>query len=280
VYFLGCLFFTLLCDRPSLIVMSNIESFPSRSYDSFSSWWRSLFRPMLLMSVALHALILAIPLPSTPEAKPEEKPEESVQLSSLVASPTPKPAASPVAKKAAPKPLPKAASTIPALIARPRPIPNPVATRTPAATPAPPAPVSPSPEFDPSELQAALQASLQGTEGTTGLKPFPGVFDQPLAFYSSEEDTEPLAGITAMQWFDNMRADSVFAKLQDNYQPRGFTFDPIGEYGGGQIYELKTAKGQTVSFINVVPGKGGASTVVITWEYDPNSPPTVPPAAQ
>ena len=233
---------------------------------------------MLLMSVALHALILAIPLPSTPEAKPEEKPKESVQLSSLVASPTPKPAASPVAKKAAPKPPTKAASTVPVPIARSRPVPNPVAPRTPAATPAAtPAPtpaVSPSPEFDLSELQADLQASLQGLEGTTGLAPFPGVFVQPLKFYASEEpDAQILPGITNMQWFNNMRADSVFAKLQENYQPRGFTFDPIGDYGGGQMYELKTAEGEIINFINVVPGKGGISTVVITWEYDPNSPP-------
>jgi len=223
------------------------------------------------MSVALHALILAIPLPSTPEAKPEEKPEESVQLSSLVASPTPKPAASPVAKKAAPKPLPKAASTVPALIARPRPIPNPVAPRTPAATPAPTASVSPSPEFDPSELQADFQDSLQNTEGSLGFPPSPEAFDEPNAFYSSVEDEERRAGITAMQWFNDI-ADTVFTKLQENYQPSGFTFEPIDDYGGGKMYELKTAEGQTVNFINVVPAKGGASTVVITWEYDPNSP--------
>ena len=237
---------------------------------------------MLLMSVALHALILAIPLPSTPEAKPEEKPEESVQLSSLVASPTPKPAASPVAKKAAPKPPTKAASTVPVPIARSRPVPNPVAPRTPAATPAPTASVSPSPEFDPSAAQADFQVSLQGTEGNTGLPPYPGTFRQPLAFYSSAEpDAERLAGITDMQWFNDMSADSVFTKLQENYQPSGLTFEPIGDYGGGKMYELKTAEGQTVNFINVVPGKGGISTVVITWEYNPNSPPpTVPPAAQ
>lgn len=244
---------------------------------------------MLLMSVALHGLVLAIPMPSTPEvsaeaeAEAEAEPEERIQLSSLVASPQPKPVASPVAKQAAPKALPKPASALPAPIARPRPNPIPNPRPLPpspspvmaAVTPAPVASVSPAPPFDPSALQADLQNSLQGTEGNTGLQPFPGVFEQPLKFYASEEpDAERLPGITDMQWFNNMRAESVFAKLQENYQPLGFTFNSVGEYGGGQVYELKTSAGQTVRFINVVPGKGGISTVVITWDHDPNLPPT------
>jgi len=233
------------------------------------------------MSVALHALILAIPLPSTPEAKPEEKPEESVQLSSLVASPTPKPAASPVAKKAAPKPPTKAASTVPVPIARSRPVPNPVAPRTPAATPAPTASVSPSPEFDSSAAQADFQESLSKIPGAIESPPSPRVFRQPDDFYSPGEDEELLAGIIKMQWVNDMPAASVLAELQESARLRGFTFDSIGDYGGGQVYELKTAEGETIYFVNVVPGKGGASTVVVTWEYDPNSPPpTVPPAVQ
>lgn len=240
---------------------------------------------MLLMSVALHVLVLAIPMPSPSEAPPEAEmePEENIQLSSLVASPKPKSVASPVAKQATPAAPPKPASSLPAPIARPQP--NPVPKPLPltpspapvmaAAIPTPAASVSPTPPFDPSPLQADLQASLQDTEGNTGLAPFPGVFAQPLKFYGSEEpDAEPLPGIANMQWFNNLRAESVFAKLQQNYQPRGFTFNSIGEYGGGQVYELKTSEGQTVNFINVVPGKGGISTVVITWNYDPNSPPT------
>lgn len=242
---------------------------------------------MLLMSVALHALVLAMPIPSTPEAPPEAEtePEESIQLSSLVASPKPKPVSSPVAKQAAPKAPPQRASALPAPIARPKPnpVPNPVPnplTPSPSpvvatATPAPVASVSPAPPFDPSALQADLQDILQGTEGNTGLAPFPGVFVQPLKFYASEEpDAALLPGIANMQWFNNMRAESVFAKLQQNYGPLGVTFNSIGEYGGGQVYELKTGEGQTVIFINVVPGKGGISTVVVTWSYDPNSPPT------
>lgn len=275
--------------------MSNpesIESLYSRSHDRSAPLWRFLFRPMLFASLALHALVLSVPLPSTseavPEAEAEPEPEESIQLSSLVASPVPKPVASPLVQPA-PTALPKPVSVAPSLIARPRsnPVPNPAPLRTPSPSPlaaaASPAPtvapsstasVPPSPVFDPSGLQADLQASLQGTEGNTGLQPFPGVFVEPLKFYVSEEpDAEQLPGITTMQWFNNMQADSVFAKLQDNYQSRGFTFNPLEDYGGGKVYALKTAEGQTISFINVVPGKGGASTVVVTWEYDPNSPP-------
>lgn len=240
---------------------------------------------MLLASLALHALVLSVPLPSTLEAAPEAEaePEESIQLSSLVASPTPKPVASPVLQ-AAPTAPPKPASTVPAPVARlrPNPVPNPVPLRTQspspiAATVSSPSAVTPSsppPVFDPSPLQANLQTSLEGIEGNTGFPPYPGVFDDPLKFYVSEEaEADTLPGITAMQWFNNMQTDSVFAKLQDNYQSNGLTFNPLGDYGGGKVYELKTAEGQTVSFINVVPGKGNASAVVITWEYDPNSPP-------
>ncbi len=205
-----------------------------------------------------------------------------------MASPIPKPVASPVVQPV-PTALPKPASVAPPPIARPRPnpVPNPAPLQTPApaplaaaasptptVTPSPTSSVSPSPAFDPSGLQADLQASLQGTEGNTGLQPFPGVFAEPLKFYASEDpDAEQLPGITAMQWFNNMRPDSVFAELQDNYQSGGFTFNPLDDYGGGKVYELKTAEGQTISFINVVPGKGGISTVVVTWQYDPNSPP-------
>ncbi len=76
-----------------------------------------------------------------------------------------------------------------------------------------------------------------------------------------------------MQWFNNLRSEEVFSRLQDNYGARGFTFEDIGEYGGGRVYELKTPEGEVVDIVNVVPGKGNISTVVITWEFDPNAPP-------
>ena len=77
-----------------------------------------------------------------------------------------------------------------------------------------------------------------------------------------------------MQWFNDLRAEEVFNRLQENYGDRGFTFEAIGEYGGGQVYALKTSEGAVVDIVNVVPGKGNISTVVITWEFDPNSPPS------
>lgn len=130
--------------------------------------------------------------------------------------------------------------------------------------------------FDPSALQEELQASLQGIQGSTGLQPFPGVFRDPESFYVSEDPEELMPGIRSMQWFNDLRAEEVFSRLQENYGTRGFTFEEIGQYGGGRVYELKTPEGEVVDIVNVVPGKGNASTVVITWEADPNAPAAEP----
>ena len=46
------------------------------------------------------------------------------------------------------------------------------------------------------------------------------------------------------------------------------------DYGGGPVYEIKTADGEPVFYANAVPSKsGGSSTVLFLWTYNPNSPP-------
>lgn len=181
------------------------------------------FRPMLVASVALHALVLMMPIASDPEpaAEPEETPEETVQLSSLAAlrqppRPAPQPAPpvrpSPVAMVARPTPvLPKRTNPVPPVtpVVTPTPVATPTPAATPAATPSPQASATPSlepaaalpqeptpltpadpllPAFDPQGLQAEFAQSLTSVQGAIALPPPPDYFDQPERYFTALPD--------------------------------------------------------------------------------------------
>ncbi|HEY9648502.1 MAG TPA: hypothetical protein V6C88_19135 [Chroococcidiopsis sp.] len=233
---------------------------------------RFLYPGVVLGSVVVHSVVLMLPMASSPEAPPEEEEEvDIVQLAPLVKAPPTPPTPSPAPSAIAPSPRPTPAA------ATPRPQTTPIA----AATPTPPAPtpsVSPAPSetpavpFDPSAYQDQFFAGMQGIQGNIGVQPYPGAVDEPLAFFTSaENDGVPLPGIVGMQWFNDRKPDEVYPSLERSYQG-SLTFNPLGDYGGGSLYEAKTPTNDTAFFLNIVPGRGGASTIVVTWSHNPTQP--------
>lgn len=246
---------------------------------------------MFLISVFLHGTLLSIPMPSEPELIPEPEPEESVEIIQLSAltvrspQPSPKPSAQPLPSATQPvaqrpQPQPVSPTAPPPVTATPSPTPeaspSPVAAAPepqPSAPASAPADLAPPPEFDPTSQRTAFASSIQGDLGN--LQPDPYMLENPEFYFVEPDnrDSEILPGISAMQWF-NKKPDEVGTNLQANYGAEGYIFNEIPDgYGEGMLYELQTAEGQTFAYLNLAPGKGGASTIVVTWDFNPNEPP-------
>ncbi|GAB4378998.1 MAG: hypothetical protein Kow00121_32080 [Elainellaceae cyanobacterium] len=124
---------------------------------------------MLLASIALHGLVLLIPIPETPDAVAEEEPpeEETIDLAALAAlsqlpSPTPSPVPAPEAVVPTPAPLPSPSVVpVPVPVPVPAPVADPVAAPTPAPTPEPVAAATPTPTPAPVETPAPVPEAFQ-----------------------------------------------------------------------------------------------------------------------
>ncbi|WAL59620.1 hypothetical protein [Thermocoleostomius sinensis] len=111
---------------------------------------------MLVASLALHGLVLLVPIPSEPESVAEEEPpeEETIDLASLNAlienpsalpTPTPTPTPEAIVPTPSPVPVPTPAAVIPSPVPVPVPVPVPIPEPTPEITPEPTPEVSPEP---------------------------------------------------------------------------------------------------------------------------------------
>ena len=219
-----------------------------------------LFHPMTLISLILHGIILSLPLlPPAQKAEPAPKKEkeEKISLTSLLppnaakpkVAPAPKPAAT-----AAPKPAITAAAP-PPISAPAAPLPVAAPSPAPSAAPAPP------PSVD------------LGGSGSVGLCPNPQSFDaQQIGYFFADPanpDSAPVAGIVKIDW-KNTPPDKVQTDLQALATAQKLTLQAIGNFGGAPLFSLKTAQGQVALYASLVPGKGGASTMLVTWSGDPN----------
>lgn len=267
--------------------------------------WRILYCPMLIVSLLLHTAVLFLPLPAKPEPVAEaEETENSVEvsLSSLIAPQTAPPTPQDVARPS-PPPQPQIAAPPVQQIAQPI-YTSPKAPQE-SVSQAPETPSSELPEaptetattqtlpqttipaapvetpFDPLPNQEAFAASLGGLEGSLPFLPQPSALSDPEYFFATPDDnnSDLLPGISHMQWLNDQQADDVFSTLQAQSQQTGVQFVEVPEgYGGGSLYELQNDEGQTFFYVNIVPGKGGVSTILVTWNYDPNQPPPDPTA--
>jgi hypothetical protein len=131
-------------------------------------------RPMLLVSITLHGLLLAIPMPPKPKPEAPKKEPEQVKITQIpTIPPAPRPSVRPsprpsplVRQSPRPKPTPiRRPSTIPPITqARtiPRPQPQPSPQQTPQQTPSPTAqqtPPPPTPEQTPSPAPDSTPSS-------------------------------------------------------------------------------------------------------------------------
>lgn len=123
-------------------------------------------------------------------------------------------------------------------------------------------------------LQSALGDGLGRGDGDFSAKP--ERFDHPNLFFSSlggtdekgfEINAEPRQGVDAMLVTLQGTPDTVYNSLKSELASKQFQVQPVGQYGGGNVYLVK--KGSTSLYLNLVPVKGQAGAIAVTWTIDP-----------
>lgn len=261
-------------------------------------WLRKLlFHPMLYLSVLLHGLVFAIPgNPNPEEPEEEEVVEEEEAMVSLFApaeEAAPEPPADEESEPPPPEPEPEPEPA-------PQPEPTPVSDPTPepqATAPAEPAPApedepegeseeestpesepeeEPPPEFNPLVPRQQFVSGLANvgdnqTARNNSVPRLPRFYEEGEAFF---KDDSFRYGIdqSSIQWFNDAKPNEIFQAIQNAYEGSGTEFIPAGSYGEGPLYEIVTPDGQRFGFLNLAPGLGGASTILLIWELDPRVP--------
>ncbi|WP_439342010.1 hypothetical protein [Vacuolonema iberomarrocanum] len=273
--------------------------------------WVKFFRPMLLISILLHGLVLMVPV-SSEEVLEEEEVEEDVELEdeemiglSALQAPPPAPEPEPVATPTpAPNPTP-AFTPIPQ--ANPAPAPQPTPEPEPSPEPTPEATPTPDEtefaagggeEEDPTgsledvgeEVAASrndLVSSLGAMPGVLAFGPDSGYFVESAPenyftvseFDDSKDDSIWRPGVIGVDWYNQgtaLRAEEVISRLGNQFRESGAVMEEIPE-GYGDVPLFRIAKdGQDLLFLSVVPSAGNSSTVVVQWDRNPNLPPENP----
>ncbi len=212
---------------------------------------RVLIRPMLFLSLGLHALLLLLPLPGERELEPEPEPEllPEEQTIKVVPAPnlaagkplTPKPTSpSPVAKPTRPAAPPRSSPTPPPIVASqpPPPVsdqPTPAASPRPSEPAAPPSPPaidlnSPSPEPIPPE--AAPTAA----------------FDD---FPKPEGAVAGCLGLNQCQQAEGVRLTRLVQDLQTMLERQGYavTAVDLDNDQGRRVFEV--TKGEEKRYLNL-----------------------------
>ncbi|MBD2035201.1 hypothetical protein H6F76_09190 [Leptolyngbya sp. FACHB-321] len=259
---------------------------------------KALFRPMLALALGIHGLLLFVPL--SPEKKelpePTEKPVKISRLSNqkVVVKPTPK------SRVVASKPIVKRnVSSPPRLVVKATPKPLPAtssASAAPASTSAAPAsnssatplavssavPIDNTPSSDPEAAAFAgpLDAITRSRTDTDGVEkdlpvrdtsvPIGSIlFKDPAPFFADPEKDLAKPGISGLEYLGTL--NDLEAALKDDIEPaytgNGFTFEKVGNYGDGPVYEVK--KDEVTRYLNFVLNKTKTGILVVVWKKSP-----------
>jgi hypothetical protein len=236
---------------------------------------RVVCRPLLVVSVLLHGLLLAVPWSRTPqmeitlEATSEQgEAIATVRLEDLLA-----PTADSLPEPVSPAPVAQENPTA-AAIAPPAPLQPASPQSTPAevaVAPAPapafmPPPVPPAPEI---ESASALQTVLSGLQGTAAVEVTPDLFEQPDAFFDGLA-TDPWRykpDILRTAVVEETSPSQVFITLLANSRESGFRSTQQADYGGGLVYEV--VRQDQRWFFNLVPTTQGGTAIVV-WAQVPS----------
>jgi hypothetical protein len=206
------------------------SSFPMKSMQlkKVQVPWRSLIRPMLFASVALHALVLFFP--TAPEKPKVEKPkeEEAIKLTQLA----PK-------SKTVVRPAPKPAAIKPRVAVKPPTAPRLNVPAPPIAPVAPASPAAAKPDAaDPFDKVFDYPGSVAGSFG------LPPAFDP-----FSKKTTDPL--------------DKVDGWFQQQLKTKGFLVQSTEEAATGRaVYQVTAKSGQT-KYLTLIPNAEGAGTTIL-----------------
>jgi hypothetical protein len=213
--------------------------------------WQTLIRPMLLLSLGLHGLLLM--LPTSPVHQPEPPAEEKVSLTQL---PTESSSASPVAPSTRPTPVaptPRAVATppprsiAPPRVAAPPPLrtaaaPTPaLAASTPAAS-TQPSPAATAPSATPAPPADPFAAGFPHYPNAQ-----PGSFGLPPEYESASQKTSDAMSAVASFFEQQLRAG-------------GYTIAPL-QQAGRTVYQVM--KGNITKTLTLIPNPDGAGTSII-----------------
>ncbi|MEM9162549.1 MAG: hypothetical protein AAGC54_05710 [Cyanobacteria bacterium P01_F01_bin.4] len=135
----------------------------------------------------------------------------------------------------------------------------------------------PGTNFNPGDAQAQLSGNFGSLSGATGLEPAPTTFPNAYqdAFFQPNADgtfsltSSRYPSIAGWEWLNDTRPENALPEVQQLVANSQQTMTLAGEYGGGELYQLADSTGNQVGFLNVVPGEGRISTIMVIWARDP-----------
>ncbi|HEY9602817.1 MAG TPA: hypothetical protein V6C85_14485 [Allocoleopsis sp.] len=225
---------------------------------------QALWRPMLLISIGLHGLLLVTPTPSeqkpqTPQTKKEPEKVKITQIPTTPKLPIPKtaptvtPKPSPVVARPQPQPIRSAAPIIPAVSPRSKVIPRPQAKptpeqKTPSPTPSPTPQAATSPSPTP---QATPSPTVQDPFADF---PFPsGV--QPGSLGLLPADTDKAARNTTE------KLEQVVAFYNQELSNRKYTAKPLTDEADLKVYEV-SKDGGAPQYLHLI-SKDGKTVILL-----------------
>jgi hypothetical protein len=256
--------------------MEDYSKFQKKS----TPFWRSLFRPILLVAIAFHAGLLLIPIgeqkkPEKPRKKDDSPPVKLTRIAIKSPPPNLPPKATPraaVRRAVPPSPKPNAP---------PAPKPSPAASPSPGATTSPPPTNSPSPSpsgntLDPDSqrifnILGGFQArKIVTTDPEAKQRELQEISDPKYAtnaftddawpfFLVNREKQEAKPGIKALTYIPLTKVSETSDSLPDLFQ--GYTITDKGEYGTGRVFQLE--KGGVSRYVYLVPVGLSPGTIVV-----------------
>jgi len=223
-------------------------------------------RPMLLVSITLHGLLLAIPMPPKPKPEAPKKEPEQVKITQIpTIPPAPRPSVRPsprpsplVRQSPRPEPTPiRRPSTIPPITqARtiPRPQPQPSPQQTPQQTPSPTAQQTP-PPLTPEQTPSPAPDSTPSSEVQNPFAdfPFPGNAQLgSLGLLSGETDK------SARNTTDGI--EQVVSFYDSQLPSRKFTSAPITNESNLKVFEVAKDGGER-QYLHLISKEG--KTVIV-----------------
>jgi hypothetical protein len=112
-------------------------------------------------------------------------------------------------------------------------------------------------------VQAELEASLSQLAGDASVTSAQLAY--PEFFFTADQ---PRPDIRSFYQINGTAPAPLGDRLTQALQTEGFQLSPLGEYGGGSVYEV--SRGAFLGYLNIVPTVDGRGAIVVHWQRLPN----------
>jgi hypothetical protein len=108
------------------------------------------------------------------------------------------------------------------------------------------------------DLETALSQLAGGAVATSAQ------FTYPEFFFNTNQ---PRSDIVGLHTVSGRTPAQLGDRLTRQLQPNGFQLVPVGDYGGGPVYEV--SRQSFISYLNLVPTADSSGTIVVQWQRLP-----------